>query len=280
MAYVANANDPTQPLDTVDRSTAASEFRKLKSMFNGFSTVASATTPDIFNTANQLINYTGAAACTGFAPALTAGTLPRILFCGAGCQFTASANLLIDRYSAGQVFITITNTILKVYAITTTQFRITMLSPVIATQADTANYATNAGHATYADSITGVPAISSGSYIPATSSLLGCTVNALSQNNYIRVGNYMTVSGRIELVFTAQYAEVNLTPPIPASLNFGDYCAGTVSSITRTGVVWGVVTPTSAYGADPNKINLAIRSGNIIDGTIYDVNYHYTYRIA
>lgn len=64
-------------------------------------TVASATTPDIFAvTTGQLINYTGTATCTGFVAAPRSGMF-RILHCADACSFTAGANLLIEGIPSG-----------------------------------------------------------------------------------------------------------------------------------------------------------------------------------
>jgi len=132
MAYTADANDITNPLDTVDRSTAAAEFRTLKTALSTISTVASATTPDIFATAALTINYTGTAVATGFAAAANAGQHERTLVCAGAAQFTAGANLLIDGTASGDTLTVAAGTIFKVLAITATQFRMIQLYPVVA----------------------------------------------------------------------------------------------------------------------------------------------------
>lgn len=129
MSYAAVASDPTNPLDTVDRSTAAAEFRTMKTYFNGMSTVASSTTPDIFNSTNHLINYTGIALATGFVAAPIAGA-DRTLLCAAAAQFTAGTNLLIDGVPSGTTITVAANTIMRIFAVTTTQFRMLLVSDV------------------------------------------------------------------------------------------------------------------------------------------------------
>lgn len=147
MAYTPNANDNTNPLDTVDISTAAAEFRTLKTLLNSISTVASATTPDIFGAAGHTINYTGTVVCTGFAAAANAGQRERILICAGAAQFTASGNLLIDGTTSGNTLIVAAGTIFMVIAITATQFRMIQVYPITASHATNADYATSAGTA-------------------------------------------------------------------------------------------------------------------------------------
>lgn len=129
MAYTPVASDQTNPLDTVDRSTAAAEFRTMKTYFNGLSTVASSATPDIFNGTNHIINYTGTALATGFVAAPIAGA-DRTLLVAAAAQFTAGANMIIDGVPSGTTVTLAVNTIMRVYAVTTTQFRLLLVSDV------------------------------------------------------------------------------------------------------------------------------------------------------
>lgn len=90
----------------------------------GKTTVASATTPDIFAvTTGNLIDYTGTATCTGFVAAVSAGS-HRVLYCAGAAVFTAGANLLIDQITSGQNLTCSAQDILDVVAITTTQFKI------------------------------------------------------------------------------------------------------------------------------------------------------------
>ena len=91
----------------------------------GKTTVASATTPDIFAvTVGRLIDYTGTATCTGFVAAVSAGS-ERILYCADAAVFTAGANLLIDQVGSGSSLTCVAGDILDVVAITTTQWKIT-----------------------------------------------------------------------------------------------------------------------------------------------------------
>lgn len=88
-------------------------------------TVASATTPDIFAvTTGQLIDYTGTATCTGFVAAPQAGMF-RELYCAGACLFTAGANLLIEGIPSGTTITLAAGALVQVRAITTTQFKMT-----------------------------------------------------------------------------------------------------------------------------------------------------------
>lgn len=88
-------------------------------------TVASATTPDIFAvTTGQLIDYTGTATCTGFVAASQAGMF-RELYCAGACLFTAGANLLIEGIPSGTTITLAAGALVQVRSITTTQFKIT-----------------------------------------------------------------------------------------------------------------------------------------------------------
>lgn len=83
-------------------------------------TVASATTPDIWTGTGPLIDYTGTTAATGFAAAPNAGAR-RTLLCAATCSFTHGANLLVPgsaNYTAAA------GDLVTVIAVTTTQFRL------------------------------------------------------------------------------------------------------------------------------------------------------------
>jgi hypothetical protein len=86
-------------------------------------TVASATTPDIWTNTGNIIDYTGTTAATGFAAAPQAGAR-RTLVCAAACSFTHGANLIIPgsaNYTAAA------GDIITVTAVTTTQFRLSIL---------------------------------------------------------------------------------------------------------------------------------------------------------
>lgn len=90
----------------------------------GYSTVASATTPDIFaTTISGRINYTGTTTCTGFVAAPSAGAT-RQLVCSGAAVFTAGANMLIDGVTSGNNLTCSANDIVRVVAVSTTQFRL------------------------------------------------------------------------------------------------------------------------------------------------------------
>lgn len=95
------------------------------------STVASATTPDIFVlTVGNYIDYTGSTACTGFVAAPAAGAR-RWLRCAAAPTFTAGANMLIDGVLSGGVVTLAANDKVFVYAVTTTQFSLSIFRDTV-----------------------------------------------------------------------------------------------------------------------------------------------------
>jgi hypothetical protein len=84
------------------------------------STVASATTPDIWTNTSNNINYTGTTTATGFAAAPQAGVTRTLILAGAA-SFTAGANMLIDGVVS---FTGAAGDEVEVTAVTTTQFRL------------------------------------------------------------------------------------------------------------------------------------------------------------
>lgn len=89
-------------------------------------TVASAaTTSDIWNAAGNQIDFTGIATVTGFPAAPQAGA-SRELICAAACSFTAGANMLIDGRLSGETILCAANDVVRVLAVSLTQFRLTV----------------------------------------------------------------------------------------------------------------------------------------------------------
>lgn len=88
-------------------------------------TVASATSPDIWTSAGNLIDYTGTVTATSFAAAPQAGAM-RILVCAGAAVFTASANMLIQGVASAANFTAAAGDIVRVDAFTTTQFYLTI----------------------------------------------------------------------------------------------------------------------------------------------------------
>lgn len=88
-----------------------------------FTTVASATAPDIWTAIGGVVDYTGTATATSFAAAPQAGA-SRTLVCAGAAVFTAGANMLIQGVASGANFTAEAGDMLVVTAITTTQFRI------------------------------------------------------------------------------------------------------------------------------------------------------------
>lgn len=90
-------------------------------------TIASAATPDLFAlTVGNTIDYTGTATCTGFVASPQAGA-QRTLICAGAAVFTAGANMLIDGVTSGINFTAVAGDKVLVIAVTTTQFRLTVL---------------------------------------------------------------------------------------------------------------------------------------------------------
>lgn len=95
-----------------------------------FTTVASATTPDIWTAVGGVVNYTGVVTATGFAAAPQAGAR-RTLVCAGAAPFTAGANVLIDGFLSGATYTAAAGDKVHIIAVTTTQFRLT---PALVTQ--------------------------------------------------------------------------------------------------------------------------------------------------
>ena len=115
-------SSPTLSGSAVIDSAAATV---IESQLNVKTTVASATTPDIFAaTIGRLIDYTGTATATGFVAAPRAGMF-RELYCAGACLFTAGANLLIEGIPSGYTITLAAGALVQVRSITTTQFKMT-----------------------------------------------------------------------------------------------------------------------------------------------------------
>lgn len=95
------------------------------SYLTGMTTIASAATPDIFaNTVAATVQYTGTVTCTGFVAAPEAGA-QRKLYCTGAAPFTAGANLIIEGITSGTTITLAAGAVVDVFAITTTQFKMT-----------------------------------------------------------------------------------------------------------------------------------------------------------
>lgn len=86
-----------------------------------FTTVASATTPDIWTAVGGVVNYTGTVTATGFAAAPQAGAR-RTLVCAGAAPFTAGANVIIAGLASGSTYTAAANDQILIAAISTTQF--------------------------------------------------------------------------------------------------------------------------------------------------------------
>lgn len=89
----------------------------------GKTTVASASSPDIWTATHMLIDYTGTTTATGFAAAPQAGAR-RTLLCAGAAPFTAGANMLIDGVPSGSTYTAAAGDQIEVVAVTATQFRL------------------------------------------------------------------------------------------------------------------------------------------------------------
>ena len=129
--YATNTDTdpPASPLYTADNVSVGTVITEGGNITGGINaartTVASATTPDIFAvTVGNTVDYTGTTICTGFVAAPQAGP-QRILVCTAAAPFVASASLLIDGVPSGQTYTAVANEKIYALAITTTVFHLT-----------------------------------------------------------------------------------------------------------------------------------------------------------
>ncbi len=120
---------PIFPTDNISIGTVITEGGNLTGGINAArSTVASATTPDIFAlTVGNTVDYTGTTLCTGFVPAPQAGA-QRVLVCAAAASFTTSTNLVIDGLPSGRTYTAVAGEKLYVVALTTTVFHVTPIA--------------------------------------------------------------------------------------------------------------------------------------------------------
>lgn len=107
-------------LDT-NTFTAAQTLTTAAAINEALTTVASATSPDIWTNTSNVINYTGTTTATGFAAAPQAGSR-RTLVCAGAAVFTAGANMLIDGITSGSNYVASANDRIYVTALSTTQF--------------------------------------------------------------------------------------------------------------------------------------------------------------
>jgi hypothetical protein len=302
MPYTPNLNDPTQPADTVDRSTAAAEFRAFKAYLNTTVTIASATTPDIFNAAATTINYTGTAVCTGFVAPLAVGEHYRILMCGAGAQFTASANLIIDGTPSGQTLTTVANTILFVFSITNTAtFRIVQVSPVVVStasaltnggvlntpssgnlvnctfpvlnQSTTGSSGSCTGNSATATHASSAAAVDMGGVLntPSSGNLANCTFPNVPTATYATNAGYATTAGSATTAGTAANTPYSgLTGVVPTwnqnTTGSSASCTGNAATATTAGTCSGnAATASDGLGKGQNYASTT----TIVLGTVY-----------
>ena len=100
-------------------------------IYGDITTVAShATTAAIWANGIKWIDWTGTATTTAFPAAVQAGD-ERILKCAGASSFTAGTNLIIQGYANGNTIIVSANDIVRVFAVTTTQFLLTIITAVL-----------------------------------------------------------------------------------------------------------------------------------------------------
>lgn len=252
MAYTPHASAAAQPLDTVDRSTAAAEFRELKTHINGITTVASAASPDIFNNTNKTINYSGAITATSFVAAPQAGA-SRLLYCTGAAKFTASVNMIIDGTPAGD-FTAAAGYLIQVLALTTTQFKLSLISPVLVTHASTADTAT---------SLTATSSIATtGTIVRASAAGIGVTATS---NNSLGIWGTGTTGGvRGDCASNPAVAGYSATSSgVYAQSNSGEGVVGYSNSNV------GVHAQSSAGPALKLAPRLSAPSTSISDGCVY-----------
>jgi len=237
MSYIPNANDPTAPADTIDRSTAAAEFRALKTLLNSISTVASSATPDIFNTTGRLINYTGVVLATGFVASVVGGALSRYLMCAGAAQFTAGPNLLIDGVASGSTLTVPAGALVLVIAITTTQFRLIQLSSTLSSISNFTYYFQSADiPATYSTQ----PAVAHG--LGAKPLLLTMVLKNTTAELGYSIGDEITITSYDAGTSTTTVVAdaVNITISIGAGITINHKNSNTRASITAANWVFVV----------------------------------------
>lgn len=184
-------------------------------------TVASGTTPDIWTATGRLINYTGTATATGFAAAPQAGA-SRELLCADAAVFTAGANLLIQSVSSGSNFTAAAGDVIKIIAVTTTQFRMVV-------DKSSGNPTASAAVAYGRHSIPIVAASMQPSAV-AGCAALARTTSAANQPDIVTLDFDTT---------TQEYAQFGI--PMPKSWNEGTITFSPIWSHAATTVSFGVV---------------------------------------
>lgn len=124
-----DTDPPIAPLYTADNISVGTVITEGGNLTGGVNfartTVASATTPDIFAlTIGNTVDYTGTATCTGFVASPQAGA-QRLLACASTPSFTASATLVIDGVPSGQAYTAVAGEKIAALALTTTVFHLT-----------------------------------------------------------------------------------------------------------------------------------------------------------
>ncbi len=189
-----------------------------------FTTVASATTPDIWTAIGGVVNYTGVATATGFAAAPQAGAR-RVLVCAGAAIFTAGANMLIQGVTSGNNYTAAAGDVVNVFAITTTQFRL-----IVEPASGLPNLNTQTANTVYAGPASGAAAIPTfralgSADLNTTWAVAGGTADAIT-------AVYSPVSGTLFdgqlLGFRATAANATTTPTFAPD-------GGTARTITKVG---------------------------------------------
>lgn len=98
-------------------------------------------------------------------------------------------------------------------------------------------------HVTTATATGTTPAIQSGTYTPTFTNVANCDSFTARQAQWMRVGNVVTVSGRVEVDFTSAATATSFRCSLPMASNFADAydCAGV--AVCNTSAVSGTKVP-------------------------------------
>jgi len=113
--------------------------------------------------------------------------------------------------------------------------------------------------------------VASGTYTPTLTAVSNCTSPSALVSQWTRVGNVVTVSGRLFLSATVSLTntELGISLPIASALTVAEQCAGTAMSDN------GYIGIT----ADPTN-DRARMSGATLSSGANNLNYHFTYLVA
>lgn len=206
-AQIDAAADVLAIVDTSVTTTKKVTIGELASALGFKTTVASATSPDIFATSvGPTVDYTGTTTATSFVAAPQAGG-SRTLVCAGAAPFTASANMLIQGVASGSTFTAEAGDILKVFAVTTTQFRLTIFKtnggPIVGQFKFPATQNASSDANTLDD-------YEEGQYIPTDNSGAGLVLSLII--DYVKIGRmvFCSLSGSYATTADASSAQFSI----------------------------------------------------------------------